>query len=248
MNTPIVCTYRRVPFKRSKNKEKPFRFKIHFELAALIAYFAAPNRFLMHLLQYILPILLSGFTGWFVIWLSIKILFRPHKPVSVAGFKIQGVLPANQQMIAEKIGKLVSAEFSFDALQQKVTDPENFNKLKPEIEKHIDSFLKERLKETFPMLSMLIGDKTINQLKTAFLKELENLFPVLMKSYITNLEKEFDIEKQVSEKIAGFSISKTEDLIYRSAKAQLLKVQLMGAAIGFFTGLIHILLNTQLIN
>jgi uncharacterized membrane protein YheB (UPF0754 family) len=202
----------------------------------------------MPLIQYILPLLLSAFTGWFVIWLTIKMLFRPHNPVSVAGFKIQGALPANQQLIAEKIGKLVSAEFSFDALQQKVTDPENFNKLKPEIEKHIDSFLRERLKETFPMLSMLIGDKTITQLKTAFLTELESLFPALMKSYVANLQKDFDIEKQVSEKISGFSISKTEDLVYTSAKKQLLKVQLLGAAIGLLTGLIHIFINTQLFN
>ena len=175
-------------------------------------------------------------------------LFRPHKPITVAGLDIQGVLPANQQLIAEKIGKLVSAEFSFDALQQKVTDPENFNKLKPEIEKHIDSFLRERLKVTFPMLSMLIGDKTITQLKTAFLTELETLFPVLMSSYITNLQKDFNIEKQVTEKIAGFSISKIEDQIYASAKKQLFKVQLLGAAIGLLTGLIHIFINAQLFN
>jgi uncharacterized membrane protein YheB (UPF0754 family) len=200
-------------------------------------------------MQYILPVLLSGFTGWFVIWLTIKILFRPHKPVSIAGIKIQGIIPANQQLVAEKIGQLVSTElFSLDALQQKVSDPENFNKLKPEIETHIDSFLRFRLKETFPMLSMLIGDKTITQLKGAFLTELESLFPVLISSYITNLQKEFDIEKQVSEKIAGFSISKTEELVYRSAKTQLLKVQLMGAAIGFLTGLIHILINQQLLS
>jgi len=201
----------------------------------------------MALLQYILPVLLSCFTGWFVIWLTIKMLFRPHKAVSIAGIKIQGIVPANQQLVAEKIGRLVSTElFSLDALQQKVTDPENFNKLKPEIETHIDSFLRVRLKETFPMLSMLIGDKTINQLKGAFLTELESLFPVLMKSYITNLQKEFDIEKQVSEKIAGFSISKTEELVYKSAKAQLLKIQLLGAAIGFLTGLLHMLINQQL--
>lgn len=197
-------------------------------------------------MQYILPLLLSCFTGWFVIWLTIKMLFRPYKPIAVAGFTIQGVIPANQQLVAEKIGRLVSTElFSFDALQQKVTDPENFNKLKPEIETHIDSFLRVRLKETFPMLSMLIGDKTINQLKTAFLTELETLFPVLMKSYITNLEKEFDIEKLVSEKIAGFSISKTESLIYQSAKKQLIKVQLLGAIIGLLTGFIHIFINIQ---
>ncbi len=200
----------------------------------------------MPLLQYILPLLLSAFTGWFVIWLFIKILFRPHKPLVIAGFKVQGVLPANQQLIAEKIGKSVSAEFSLDALQQKITDPENFNKLKPEIEEHIDSFLRERLKVTFPMLSMLIGDKTITQLKTAFLTELETLFPVLMKSYVANLEKDFDIEKLVSEKIAGFSTIKAEKLIYLSAKKQLLKVQLLGAAIGLLTGLIHILINAQL--
>jgi len=203
----------------------------------------------MTLIQYILPLLLSCFTGWFVIWISIKLLFRPVKPVSFAGITIQGILPANQKLIAQKIGNLVSTQlFSFDALQQKVTDPENFNKLKPEIEKHVDSFLRDRLKETFPMLSMLIGDKTINQLKTAFLTELETLFPNLMKSYVANLEKDFDIEKEVSKKITGFSISKAEDLVYQSAKKQLIKIQLFGAAIGFLTGLIHIFINTQLFN
>ena len=201
------------------------------------------------LLQYILPLILSCFTGWFVIWVSIKLLFRPLKPFTVAGFKLQGILPANQQLVAQKIGKLVSTElFSFDALQQKVTDPENFNKLRPEIEKHIDSFLRERLKETFPMISMLIGDKTITQLKTAFLTELETLFPNLMKSYVANLEKDFDIEKEVSEKIAGFSIGKAEHLIYHSAKKQLIKIQLFGATIGFLTGLVHIFINSQLFN
>jgi uncharacterized membrane protein YheB (UPF0754 family) len=211
--------------------------------------FAAPIDFYMTLLQYILPLLLSCFTGWFVIWLCIKLLFRPLKPVSFAGFSIQGVLPANQQMIAAAIGKMVSTElFSFDALQQKVTDPENFNKLKPEIETHIDSFLRERLKQTFPMLGMLIGDKTITQLKTAFLTELETLFPALMKSYVANLEKDLDIEKEVSEKIAGFSVIKAEELVYSSAKKPLVKIQLLGAGIGFFTGFIHLFINTQLFN
>ena len=185
--------------------------------------------------------------GWFVIWVSIKLLFRPLKPITIGAFKIQGILPANQQLVAEKIGRMVSTElFSFNALQQKVTDPENFNKLKPEIETHIDSFLRVRLKETFPMLSMMIGDKTINQLKTAFLTELETLFPAVMKSYVSNLEKDLDIEKEVSEKIAGFSISKAEELVYSSAKKQLRKAQLMGAGIGFITGILHILLNQQL--
>ena len=67
-----------------------------------------------------------------------------------------------------------------------------------------------------------------------------------MKSYVSNLEKDLDIEKEVSEKIAGFSIIKGEELIYKSAKKQFIKVQLFGAAIGFLTGLIHLFINTQL--
>ena len=198
-------------------------------------------------MQYFLPLLLSCFTGWFAIWVTLKLLFRPHKPIKIAGFKMQGIIPANQQMIAQKIGRLVSTQlFSFAALQEKVADPENFNKLKPEIETHIDSFLRVRLKETLPMVSMLIGSKTINQLKSAFMVELESLFPVLMKSYLTTLEKDINIEEQVTQKIAGFSISKTEDLIYKSANAPLIKMQLLGALIGFVTGLIQLFINTQL--
>ena len=198
-------------------------------------------------MQFIFPLLLSAFTGWFVIWISIKLLFRPHKAVSVVGLKIQGIIPANQQIIAEKIGKLVSTElFSFSALQEKVTGPENFTSLKPEIETHIDHFLREKLKDTFPMLGMLIGNKTINQLKSAFLLELEILFPVLMKSYIGRLEKDLDLENLVTQKIAGFSITKTEELVYKSAKKQCRKVEALGAVIGLLIGFIQVFINTQL--
>jgi len=201
----------------------------------------------MQSMQYILPVLLSCFTGWLVIWICIKLLFHPLRPVNFAGIKIQGIIPANQQLIGEKIGRFVSTElFSFAALQEKITHPDNFNKLKPEIETHIDSFLRVRLKDTFPMLSMLIGDKTINQLKAAFLLELETLFPVIMKSYLTRLENELDLEKTVAEKITGFSISKMEQLVNKSAAKQLLKIQLLGALTGLLAGLLHILLNMQL--
>ena len=212
-----------------------------------MAYFASPKYLIMSVMSCILPLLASAFTGWLVIWLLIKILFRPVKPISIAGFRFQGILPAGQQAIAEKIGKLVSSQlFSFSALQEKVTDPENFNKLKPEIETHIDSFLRVRLKDTFPMLSMLIGDKTINQLKGAFLLELESLFPVLMKSYLTRLEADINIEEQVTQKIAGFSISQAEEMLNRSAGKQLLKLQLFGAFTGLLTGVIHIFINAWL--
>ncbi len=200
----------------------------------------------MHWIQYILPILLSCFTGWVTAWIAVKFLFHPRNPISLPGFKLQGIIPKNQQAIAQQLGQMVSKEFlSFSALKDKVTDPENLMRLKPEIENHIDIFLREKLKDTFPMLSVFIGDKTINQLKAAFLMELESLFPVLMNSYMARLEKDIDLEKLVTGKISSFSLIKAEEILNKSAKKLFMYFQLMGAFIGLLTGVLHIFINMQ---
>ena len=193
--------------------------------------------------HYIIPVLLSTFTGWITTWIAIKLLFHPRRPVSVFGLKIQGIFPKNQLLIAQKLGQVVSKELiSFAEIESKVTDPDNLKKLRPEIENHIDSFLREKLKETFPLLSMFMGEKTINQLKAAFLMELESLFPVLMKSYMTKLEQDLDLEKIVTEKVAGFSSDKLEDILDQITKREFKFLELVGAIFGFLIGIMQVLL------
>ena len=191
---------------------------------------------------FIITILLSTFTGWITTWIAIKMLFHPRKPVKFLGLTIQGIFPKNQRQIAEKLGQVVGKELlSFSEIEQKVTDPENLQKLKPEIEAHIDTFLNSRIKEIFPMLSMFIGDKTINQLKEAFLMELENLFPVLMKGYMAKLQGDLDLEKIVTEKVANFSLEKLEDILNQITKREFKFLEVIGGFFGFLIGLIQVL-------
>ena len=193
--------------------------------------------------HYIIPVLLSTFTGWVTTWIAIKLLFHPRRPVNVLGLKIQGIFPKNQPLIAQKLGQVVSKELiSFAEIEAKVTDPDNLKKLRPEIEKHVDAFLKDKLKETFPLLSMFMGEKTINQLKGAFLMELESLFPVLMKSYMNKLEQDLDLEKIVTEKVAGFSSDKLEDILDQITKKEFKFLELVGAVFGFLIGLVQVLI------
>src|SRR5947207_4324662 len=143
----------------------------------------------MHWTGYIITVLLSTFTGWVTTWIAIKMLFHPRRPIKFLGLTIQGIFPKNQHLIAQKLGQVVGKELlSFSEIEQKVTNPENLQKLRPDIEAHIDNFLHNKIKDVFPMLSMFIGDKTISQLKDAFLMELESLFPVLMKNYMVKLQ------------------------------------------------------------
>ncbi len=195
----------------------------------------------MNLTGSIISILLSTFTGWVTTWIAIKMLFHPRKPFKILGITIQGIFPKNQRLIAEKLGQVVGKELlSFDEIEQKVTNPENLQKLRPDIEQHIDHFLRNKLKDVFPMLFMLIGEKTIVQLKEAFLVELETLFPVLMKSYMGKLEKDLDLEKIVTEKVANFSSEKLEDILNQITKKEFKFLEFIGAFFGLLIGLIEV--------
>lgn len=187
--------------------------------------------------------LISAFTGWVTTWIAIKMLFHPRKPIKIFGLTIQGIFPKNQQEIAIKLGQVVSRELlSFEEIEEKITSAENLEKLKPEIEKHIDDFLRNKLKEVFPMISMFIGEKTIGQLKEAFLNELQSLFPVLMKSYMNKLQHDLNLERIVIEKVANFSTEKLEDILDQITRKEFKFLEIIGGLFGLLIGLIQVLI------
>lgn len=190
--------------------------------------------------------LISAFIGWVTNWVAIKMLFHPRTPKKILGVTFHGIFPKRQQQFAEKLGRLVSAEFlSFEDIEQKISNPENLKQVMPMIENHIDNFLRHRLKDEMPVISMFIGDKTINTLKTAFMNEIETLFPQVMKQYAANLKNELDLEQIVIEKVSNFSSDKLEEVLYQIMSKEFRFVEIIGAVIGFIIGLVQILI-TQL--
>jgi len=194
----------------------------------------------MHSGWIILP-LICAFIGWFPIWIGIRLLFHPVKAWNLMGFRIQGILPAKQKQFAESLGKLAAMElFSFGKITQKLTDPTNFSRILPMVDEHIDHFLRVKLAEQMPMISMFIGDKTIAELKKVFTAELETLFPVIMKNYIGELEKELNLEKLISEKIEGIPIESIEKLFNMKLFNQLRSLSYLAGCFGFLVGLLLI--------
>ncbi|MEO7766164.1 MAG: DUF445 family protein [Ferruginibacter sp.] len=198
----------------------------------------------MNITGNIITILLSAFTGWVTTWIAIKMLFHPREPIKFLGLTIQGIFPKNQRVIAQKLGQVVGRELlSFDEIESKVTSPDNLQKLRPDIEAHIDHFLRNKLIVVFPMLAMMMGEKTILQLKEAFLLELESLFPVLMKSYMNKLQGDLDLEKIVTEKVAGFSSGKLEDILNQITKKEFKFLEVIGGGFGLMIGLAQVLVS-----
>lgn len=192
----------------------------------------------------LIPVI-SAFIGWVTNWVAIKMLFHPREPWKVLGITFQGIFPKRQQQFAEKLGKLVSAEFlSFEDIEQKISSPENLKKIMPLIENHIDEFLRHRLSNEMPVISMFIGDKTINKLKGALMTEIELLFPQVMKQYAANLKTELDLEHIVIQKVSNFSSDKLEEILYQIMSKEFRFVEIIGAVIGFIIGVVQVLITT----
>jgi uncharacterized membrane protein YheB (UPF0754 family) len=171
----------------------------------------------------------SAFIGWAGNWFLIKMAFR--------------VFSKRQTQLAQTLGPLITREFvSFSELEEKITNPESIQKIMPVAEGHIDDFLRNKLKDAFPMIGMLIGDRTINTLKDIFMKELEIIFPVIMKGYMQNLQQDLNLEQIITNKIAALQAEKIKAALYQHAGRELRQAGLLGAGIGLVVGLVQLVI------
>ncbi|MEQ1798613.1 MAG: DUF445 family protein, partial [Lacibacter sp.] len=131
---------------------------------------------------------------------------------------------------------------SFSDIEQKITNPENLKQVLPQLETHIDHFLRVKLADSMPVISMFIGDKTIDKLKTVFLEELETLFPKLMTDYAATLKNQLDLEQIVTDKVKAFSSDKLEDILYQVMAKEFRFVEIIGGVLGFIIGLLQIVI------
>lgn len=190
----------------------------------------------------LIPII-SALIGWFTNWIAIKMLFHPKIPIKIVGITFQGIFPKKQKQFAEILGKVVSNELlSFKEIEEKISNPNNVQKIMPLVEEHIDNFLRVKLTQQMPMISIFIGNKTIEQLKTVFITELQELFPKVMSNYMGKLQNDLDLEKIVTEKVNNFSSDKLEDILNSIMKKELKFVEILGGILGFTIGIFQVLI------
>jgi uncharacterized membrane protein YheB (UPF0754 family) len=186
---------------------------------------------------------ISAFIHWLTIWMALKLLFHPHEPRRVLGLTIQGVFPKRKEQIAANLGRIVGQElFSFHDIESTISNPANTQMFLPLIENHIDEFLKKRLKTALPVLSIFIGEKTIRELKSVFMNELEELIPAIMKNYASKFRDQLDLEKIVVEKVTNFSSDRLETMLNQILTREFRFVEWIGATLGFLIGCLQILL------
>lgn len=179
----------------------------------------------MNYLIFTLPII-TGISGWLL-----------HK--LVVSFIIHRYWPQKQQQISTAVADWAANFFNFSDIEQKIADPSILEKAMPVVEKHIDTFLNEKLQQEIPMFSMFVGTKTTDKIKEIFIAQLQQLFPSVMVEMAGSLKEKLNLETRIAEKLTNPVVQKA---VADQISAQLKQLPLLGFISGVVTGLISILM------
>lgn len=190
----------------------------------------------------LIPFICAGL-GWIIHRLAITALFYPVQPRRLLVWRVQGLFPRRREQLAEQVAEIAAGLMPGpEALGAIIANPAHFQKIMPVIEEQIDHFLRVKLKQSMPVVGMFVGDKTIGQLKTVFVTELESIFPTVMKNYAAGLAGEFDIKRLISEKLAGIPAETLVLQLKGSLKNELSALQRLGVITGLLSGALAALL------
>jgi len=185
---------------------------------------------------------IAGFIGWLTNWIAVKMLFHPKEKKKILFIEFQGIFPKRQAQLAEKLGEVVANELVSTGDIKALLKDYDHEKINLVIEKHLDGFLKDKLKEAFPMLAMFLTDAMVESIKKILLSELAVVLPNVIESYVDNLDSKLDIKGLVSKKVAGFSSDKLENLLNAILKKEFFFIEIVGAVLGFLIGIIQVIL------
>lgn len=194
------------------------------------------------MLIYTLPII-AAITGWVTNFLAIKMLFHPRKKVNLLFFSIQGIFPKRQDVLAERLGKIVSQElFSFQDIKSRFTSTSTAIEINSVLDEKLEDFLEVKLKALMPMLAMFLNSEVKAKIKDTLHQEFQNILPDILNKYSEKLEKDIDIEHIVSQKVAAFSSDKLEQILFSIMKKEFKFIEILGGVLGFLIGMIQLLI------
>lgn len=172
--------------------------------------------------------------------LLIFLLFRPATAIHIGPWKIIGLLPGHMEQWSQQLATLVYDKIVAHgpAIEAEISSEERIAQLMPFIESHIDEFLRVKLPVAMPMIGMLIGDKTIQQIKDVFVAEIKTLFPKILLEYFRNLTTDGKLKAIIQKQLCEFTSNAYLQRVRASCRPLVLRMKIYSILFGLIFGAI----------
>ena len=191
-------------------------------------------------MKLVIMVIISAAIGWITNWVAIKMLFRPHNEINLGLFKIQGLIPKRRAEIGIGIADVIQNELiSIKDIIVKIDREEFTKRLNDLSDDVLEKNLKTKVKEKFPVMQMFFSDKMAkdvsNTIKGIVMENQEKIFEI----FSNYAEENIDFSTIITDKISNFSLDKLEEIINGLAKKELKHIEVIGAILGAFIGLVQ---------
>ncbi len=193
---------------------------------------------------YVIPFI-SATIGYVTNYIAIKMLFYPRRPINLGLFTLQGIFPKRKTLLARRMAKLVAEELlSMDQLKDEIDRQATQGEIKDAIADEVEKYLREKISSLNPLISSLINDNRILQLRDKICLEIESFIPKITLQFFNRLDT-VNLENIVFEQVASFTSDKLENMMMSVIQDELRFIEWAGAFLGFMIGLMQVLLLLQ---
>ena len=195
----------------------------------------------MNWTPWILLPLVGALIGYVTNTIAVTMLFRPHRPISILGFRLQGLIPKRQPDLARKIGQVVGTHLVEGSDLRHALEGVD---VRPMAEKVIDKALEKKLAElsSIPMIGAFLTPDKLSGIRDGIVDSLVNHKELIVEELGHAIEEGFDVSEVVEAKVAAFPTEQLEKIILDVAKRELVAIEIWGAVLGAVIGLMQVIL------
>ncbi|MGH8447176.1 MAG: DUF445 domain-containing protein, partial [Solimonas sp.] len=154
------------------------------------------------------------FVGFASDWLALQMLFRPLRPRTVLGLKVQGLFLRRQQEVALDYGNLIADQIlTPDKLWEAVLKGPLSDRLFELLQRHVKQAVDEQAGAARPLVAMLIGSQKYMEMKTAVAESLMRELPNALHSINRYAEGAMDIRNTLTRKMQALSPEQFEGML-----------------------------------
>lgn len=185
--------------------------------------------------------IIAGFIGWLTNKIALFMLFRPRKEVSIAGAKVQGVIPRRQPEIAEAIARTISTHLvNQTAIEQELSNPSIHEALVNGLVDYGRRYIAECIGELPGPIRVVVSATVEERMNRRLRKEAEEHLPKLMQEVAPALASNIDFRQRIEKEIVGYPPERLESMIREIAGRELRSIEIWGGVLGFVIGLIQV--------
>jgi uncharacterized membrane protein YheB (UPF0754 family) len=174
--------------------------------------------------------------GWFTNKLALALLFRPRSPVQIGPWRLQGIIPARHQRLAEAIARTVQRDLLSEAQIARLVAEID---LRDEIEKAVATAIDQRIDASrlhgLPLVGK-VGGRFFTELRRVIMTGVAKRVQDYQQRVAHQVASRVDIETIVRDRVEHMDVGQVEELLLGILRDEFRYLEWMGAVIGGVIG------------